>query len=344
MQLQEVLFTDLKLVSFKKTKTGFSTDVGVLQKLSYQHEVPEKILQYRHVAKLKNTYTDTLPLQIHKHTGRIHTSFHQTGTETGRISSKNPNLQNIPVRDELGKKIRRAFIAPQESILVSADYSQIELVVLAHFSKDKNLVQAFRDGADIHTRTASLLMRIPEDEVSEKQRRIAKSINFGIIYGMSAFRLGNELSIPQKQAREFIEEYFIEFSGVSQFIKDVERQTEKDGYTQTLLGRRRSIYTIHSQNKNIKNAANRMAINTTIQGSAADIVKCAMLAVDEELQKQNCKSVIILQIHDEILLECPETELEIVTEILKQKMKKAYTLSVPLSVSISYGKNWGQLK
>ncbi len=343
-QLQQVLFEDLKLPALKKNATGFSTDAAVLADLAYVHPVPQKIVEYRHVVKLQNTYVDSLPLQLQAHTGRIHTSFQQHGTETGRISSMGPNLQNIPVKDALGQKIRRAFVASEGCSFVSADYSQIELIVLAHLSQDKNLMQAFHEQVDIHKRTAAILMKKEESEVSDEERRIAKSINFGIIYGMSAFRLAHQLRIAHKDARNFIDEYFAEFHGVAAFINKTEEETMERGYAQTILGRRRVIPTITSRNKNLQNAAKRMAVNTVIQGSAADIVKCAMLALDKVLREKNMQTELLLQIHDELVLECPLSEQEDAVKVLEETMKNAYDLSVPLSVFVHSGKTWGELK
>ncbi len=343
-QLQKVLFEDLKLPTLKKNATGFSTDASVLADLAYIHPVPQKIVKYRHVVKLQNTYIDSLPKQIQEKTRRIHTSFLQHGTETGRLSSVSPNLQNIPIKDVFGQKIRNAFVAPEGSIFISADYSQIELIVLAHLSQDENLMQAFFDNVDIHKRTAAILMKKKEDEINDEQRRIAKSINFGIIYGMSAFRLANQLRISQKDAREFIDDYFIQFQGISKFIEDTEKATEELGYAETILKRRRIIPTIRSTNKNLQNAAKRMAVNTVIQGSAADIVKCAMLSLDKALRARDMKSMLILQIHDELVLECPLSEHEDAKYILEDTMKNAYTLSVPLSVFVHSGSTWGELK
>lgn len=343
-QLQKVLFEDLHLPALKKNATGFSTDAAVLADLAYVHPVPQKIVEYRHVVKLQNTYIDSLTGQLQEKTQRIHTSFQQHGTETGRISSTGPNLQNIPVKDALGQKIRSAFIAPEGFVFVSADYSQIELIVLAHLSQDKNLMQAFFDRVDIHKRTAAILMKRKEDEVSDEQRRIAKSINFGIIYGMSAFRLANQLRIAHKDAQKFIDDYFTEFHGVAKFIAQTEKETEERGYAETILKRRRVIPTIRSRNKNLQNAAKRMAISTVIQGSAADIVKCAMLALNAALRTRSMKSTLLLQIHDELVLECPLSEREDAAHILEDAMKNAYVLSVPLSAFVRSGRTWGELK
>ncbi len=343
-QMQEILFEKLQLPKTKKTKTGYSTDVHVLEYLSSIHPLPEKILHFRHISKLKNTYSDTLPQQINTATQRIHTTLHQNGAETGRLSSTNPNLQNIPIKDPIGQQLRHAFIAKKGWKLISADYSQIELVVLAHLSNDINLIDAFQKKLDIHTRTASILFQIEENNVDETQRRIAKNINFGVIYGMSAFRLSNELKISQNLAKEFITAYFNEFSSVTEYINNTVSTAEEQGYTTTILGRRRYYENINSSNKNLKHAAERMAVNSTIQGSAADIVKLAMIKVHDALQKQALSSKIILQIHDELLLECPTQEVDTVLDLLYEIMPTAYPLSVPLSISAKAGNSWGEIK
>lgn len=342
-QLQEILFEKLKLPSSKKIKTGYSTDVHVLELLAAQHELPGKILEFRHISKLKNTYTDKLPEEINQQSGRVHTSLNQNGSETGRMSSTNPNLQNIPIKDKLGQQIRHAFIADKGSKLVSADYSQIELVVLAHLSKDKTLTEAFVQNIDIHTRTAARIFQKKEKDIDEKLRRIAKSINFGVIYGMSAFRLANELKIPHKLAQGFIKTYFNEFSSVTEFIASTIGNVEKYGYASTILGRRRYLKNINSKNRNLKNAADRMAINSVIQGSAADIMKLAMLRVEDALQQENLSSSIVLQIHDELLLECQKNEVKTVLDLLYRVMPNVYELTVPLKISAQSGDSWGRL-
>ena len=344
-QIQKILYEKLALPKTKKTKTGYSTDVNVLEYLSTIHPLPKKILEFRHISKLKNTYSDTLPKQVNKNTQRIHTTLHQNGSETGRLSSTNPNLQNIPIKDFIGQQLRHAFITKKGYKLISADYSQIELVVLAHLSKDTNLLDAFVKKVDIHTRTASILFHTNENNIDETQRRIAKSINFGVIYGMSAFRLANELKISQQLAKEFITSYFNEFSSITKYIHTTVTTAEKQGYTTTILGRRRYYENINSKNKNLKHAAERMAVNSTIQGSAADIMKLSMIKVNDALQKQSLSSKIILQIHDELLLECPEKEITTVFDLLYEIMPNAYTsLSVPLSISVKAGNSWGEIK
>jgi DNA polymerase-1 len=343
-QLQEVLFTERKLSPGKKTKTGYSTDVAVLEELAREDPVPALILRHRTLAKLKSTYVDTLADQADRK-GRLHTNFVQTGTATGRLSSREPNLQNIPIRDEEGRRIREAFIAETGQVLISADYSQIELVVLTHLSEDENLIAAFQEGKDVHARTAALIFGIDEQEVRPDQRRIAKTINFGVMYGMSAFRLSNELGISRTEAASFIDAYFKTYAGVRRYIDALIRKTEETGYAATILGRRRYIPAINSRNKTEKAAAERVAVNTPIQGSAADIVKTAMLNLDKALHAkgdaQNSPARLLLQVHDELILECPRAQAEAAAKLVKREMEQAVTLKVPLRVSVEIGKRWG---
>lgn len=342
-QLQEILFTVRKLKPVKKTKTGFSTDIKVLEILSKEDVVPALVLKHRSLAKLKSTYVDSLPQLINPETKRIHTNFLQTGTATGRLSSKDPNLQNIPVRSEEGRKIRKAFIAEEGKILLSADYSQIELVILAHLSGDKGLKDAFTTGVDVHRMTGSLIFGVQPEEVTKDQRRIAKTINFGVMYGMSAFRLSRELSLPMKEASGFINAYFNRYAGIKSFIDRTVAEAEETGKVKTLLGRERMINGIRSRNKTEKSGAERIAVNTTIQGSAADIVKAAMIKIASRLEQEKLKTKMILQVHDELIFEVPEEELAIITNIVKTGMEGALSLSVPVTVSIESGKNWGEL-
>ncbi|MGP1594317.1 MAG: DNA polymerase I [Treponema sp.] len=339
-QLQEVLFTERKLPAGKKTKTGYSTDLSVLEELSALDELPAKILEYRVSSKLKSTYTDALPLLTDSN-GRIHTSFIQTGTATGRLSSRDPNLQNIPIRGEEGRKIRGAFYAAEGHQLISADYAQIELVILAHLSGDSNLVTAFQHGIDVHTATASLIFETPAESVVPDMRRIAKVINFGIMYGMSAFRLANQLRISRTDAAEFIKRYFATYSGVAAFIEDLKAAAARDGFVTTLMGRKRMIAGIDSSNKTRRAAAERIAVNTPIQGSAADIVKTAMLKVDTALRAEQLSARLLLQVHDELILEAPQHEVETVKALLQREMESVITLKVPLRVSIESGNSWG---
>lgn len=342
-QLQEVLFTDRKLTPIKKTKTGYSTDTKVLQELAKEDPVPAKILSHRTLAKLKSTYVDALPRFINGNTGKIHTHFIQTGTETGRMSSKNPNLQNIPVRDENGRRIRAAFKASPGHVFVSADYSQIELVVLAHLSGDKELTNAFNSGEDVHSRTAALVFSVDPSEVTKEQRGIAKVINFGVMYGMSAFRLSNELQIPRSDASAFIKAYFEKYSGIKDFIDSTIAKAEESGISETLFGRIRHIHLINSRNKMEKKGAERIAVNSRIQGTAADIVKIGMIRLFKEIQKRGLQSRILLQVHDECILEVPESEVEEIKTIVGEALEGAAQLSVPLRVSIETASSWGDI-
>ena len=342
-QLQEVLFTERGLPHGKKTKTGYSTDTSVLEELAELDPVPAKILKFRELSKLQSTYVEALPKLADKQ-GRVHTSFMQTGTATGRLSSRDPNLQNIPVRNEAGRKIRSAFTAVPGTVLISADYSQIELVVLAHLSGDQNMRGAFINGDDVHKATASLIYGVPADQVTPEMRRTAKTINFGVIYGMSAFRLAAQLGIPRTQAQGFIDNYFKQYAAISAFINDTIRGAEESGHVQTIMGRRRRIMNINSKNKVEKAAAERIAVNTPVQGSAADIVKKAMLDVSAALKEADNGARLLLQVHDELILECPDKP-EIVEQtiaLLRQKMEGAVKLSIPLRVSIEHGANWGE--
>ena len=342
-QLQEVLFTERGLPHGKKTKTGYSTDTSVLEELAELDPVPAKILKFRELSKLQSTYVEALPKLADKQ-GRVHTSFMQTGTATGRLSSRDPNLQNIPVRNESGRKIRSAFTAVPGTVLISADYSQIELVVLAHLSGDQNMRGAFINGDDVHKATASLIYGVPANQVTPEMRRTAKTINFGVIYGMSAFRLAAQLGIPRTQAQGFIDNYFKQYAAISAFINDTIRGAEESGHVQTIMGRRRRIMNINSKNKVEKAAAERIAVNTPVQGSAADIVKKAMLDVSAALKEANNGARLLLQVHDELILECPDKP-EIVEQtiaLLRQKMEGAVQLSIPLRVSIEHGANWGE--
>ena len=301
------------------------------------------ILEYRELAKLQSTYVQTLPTMADKN-GRIHTDFVQTGTATGRLSCREPNLQNIPVRSEAGRKIRSAFTAPDGKVLISADYAQIELVVLAHLSGDKNMCKSFIDGTDVHKATAAMIYGVSSDAVTPEMRRTAKTINFGVIYGMSAFRLAQDLGISRTQATMFIENYFKLYADVDTFIKNTIANAEKTGYIQTISGRCRPILNINSRNKVEKSAAERIAVNSPVQGSAADIVKMAMLSVDKALKDSKSQARLLLQVHDELIFECPDNEQEIqkTISLIKEKMENAFPLSVPLRVSIEYGKNWGE--
>jgi DNA polymerase-1 len=337
-QLGEVLFVERGLRPGKKTKSGYSTDAEVLEDLSREDPIPELVLRYRLLSKLASTYVDSLPRQADEY-DRIHTTFVQTGTATGRLSSRDPNLQNIPVREAEGRRIRAAFIAEKGNALVSADYSQIELAVLAHFSEDKNLIESFDEGKDVHRRTAALILKKAESEVTPDERRMSKVINFGVIYGMSAFRLANGLGISRSEAASFIESYFNTYSGVRDFMRSLIGKAEKDGYVETLFGRRRYIAEINSSNKTVKSGAERIAVNTPIQGTAADIVKIAMVNLDKAIA--GTKAAILLQVHDELILECPEESAPETAVLVKQVMETSTSLRVPLRVSVEHGPRWG---
>ncbi len=341
-QLQEVLFEKRKLQPVKKTKTGYSTDTAVLQELAREDPVPEKVLRHRTLSKLKSTYVDALPRLVDDQ-GRVHTHFNQTGTATGRLSSRDPNLQNIPIRDEEGRRIRTAFTAGRGKVFVSADYSQIELVVLAHLSGDPGLTEAFTAGQDVHRATGALIFGVEPDEVSAEQRRIAKTINFGVMYGMSAFRLSRELGIPRRDADSFIEAYFRTYSRIRAFIDTTVAQAREDGVVRTLFGRERRVEDINNRNKAVQAGAERIAVNTPIQGSAADIVKFAMLRVHRRLQSEGLEARLILQVHDELIIEAPKGEQDRVRALLEEEMSAAAELTVPLRVSVEVGRSWGEL-
>lgn len=341
-QLQEVLFTERKLPVQKRTKTGYSTDTAVLEELAPLDPVPELILRQRTLAKLKSTYVDTLAT-LAERSGRVHTTYIQTGAATGRLSSRDPNLQNIPIREEEGRRIRASFTAQPGHLLISADYSQIELVVMAHLSGDENLIKAFREGVDIHRRTASFIFGIAESAVMPEHRRVAKTINFGVIYGMSAFRLARDLGIPNSKAQSFIDTYFSTYSGVAGFIQKTIAETETSGYTTTMFGRRRKIPAINSKNKTERQAAQRVAVNTPIQGSAADIVKRSMLLVNAALLRELPEVHMLLQVHDELVFEAPEQSVAAAGEVIKKEMESAANLSVPLRVSIETAFSWGDM-
>jgi len=340
-QLQEILFKERKLQPVKKTKTGYSTDSSVLEILSQEDIVPDMILKYRTLMKLKTTYVDALPNYVNQETGRIHTNLRQTGTATGRLSSRDPNLQNIPVKSEEGRKIRKAFIASEGCSLLSADYSQIELVVLAHLSGDSALKKAFVSGNDVHRETGSLIFNKPLESVTKEDRRIAKTINFGVMYGMSSFRLGRDLGIQRSKAEEFIKSYFERYNGIRSFMDSIIAEAEKTGRVKTFMGRERFISGINSRNKTEKSGAERMAINTPIQGSAADIVKLAMIKLAGSFKEKKLKSRMILQVHDELIFEVPNTELELMKKLVREEMENIVSLSIPLRTSIETGKNWG---
>jgi len=341
-QLQAILFEKLKLPKGKKTKEGYSTDVDVLSDLARSHELPAEILAYRSLSKLKSTYVDALPTLIHPQTGRIHTSYNQTVAATGRLSSSNPNLQNIPIRTLEGKRIRQAFIADPGCVLISADYSQIELRVLAHLSEDETLLEAFASEEDIHTRTASDVFGVFPQMVSPDMRRQAKVINFGILYGMSAFGLARELGVPQKTAQIYIDGYFARYKKVRDYLDGILEGARRDGYVCTLLNRRRYLPELKSQIASVRQFAERMAINAPIQGSAADLIKVAMVNIDRLMTRQNLAARLIMQVHDELVVEAPIQEKEEVIRLIKKEMEEVIKLKVPLKVEIAAGKNWDE--
>ncbi|MDY6989826.1 MAG: DNA polymerase I [Thermodesulfobacteriota bacterium] len=344
-QLGYILFEKLKLPVQKKTKkkTGYSTDVQVLTTLSTEHELPALVLQYRSLAKLKSTYADALVDLIHGQTDRIHTSYNQTVTATGRLSSSDPNLQNIPVRTDEGRKIRAAFLPRKDWIMLSADYSQIELRLLAHYSHDPILVEAFEKDEDIHTRTASEVFQLFPSMITQEMRRQAKVINFGIIYGMGPFRLANELGISHKMARTYIDHYFDRYKGVKRFTAETIEEARKVKKVTTLLGRHRWLPDISSPNRTAREAAERTAVNTPLQGTAADLIKLAMIRIHEALDGQGLKAKMLLQVHDELVFEIPPEELKTVRKLVTSLMEGVYELSVPLKVDIKVGQNWAEV-
>ncbi len=342
-QLGTILFEDLGLPHYRKTKSGYSTDVSVLEKLVNYHPIIEHILDYRKDTKLKNTYCDGLGKQITEN-GRIHTTFKQTQTLTGRLSSAEPNLQNIPVRSEKGKELRRFFVADDGNILIDADYSQIELRVLAHVADDETLINAFLSGEDIHTVTASQVFGVPQEFVTSEMRKRAKAVNFGIIYGIGDYSLSQDLKIPKKVAAEYIQNYLAKYSGVSQYLEGTKDFARENGFVDTIFGRRRYIPEINATNKNLQAFGERVAMNTPIQGAAADLIKIAMIRTDKMLREAGLKARLILQIHDELIIESPIEEAERAEAILREAMQGAAELKVPLQVDIGIGKSWFDAK
>ena len=342
-QLGEVLFEKLKLPVYKKTKSGYSTDVEVLEKLKSEHPIIEYLLEYRAVTKLKSTYVDGLIPYI-DNKGRIHSYFHQTVTATGRISSTEPNLQNIPTRFELGKRVRKVFKPEGGKVYLDADYSQIELRVLAHISGDEHMIQAFKEGQDIHKQAASKVFKTPIDEVTKEQRSNAKAVNFGIVYGISDFGLGEQLGISRKIAKQYITEYLEQYSGIKAFMENITEEAKEKGYVETLFHRRRYIPELKSNNYMVRQFGSRAAMNTPIQGTAADIMKIAMIKVYRELKKRNLKSKIVLQVHDEMMLEVLPEEKEEIKVMMKEAMETAASLNVPLIAEISEAENWYECK
>jgi DNA polymerase-1 len=340
-QLRRVLFDKLGLEPKRKTKTGYSTDVEVLKSLAEEHEVPRLLLEFRQLVKLKNTYVDALPRLVHPETNRVHTSYNQAVASTGRLSSSDPNLQNIPVRTAEGREIRKAFVSSgPDRVLLDADYSQIELRILAHLSGDAGLIAAFREDTDIHRRTAARVMGVEPEEVTADMRSRAKAVNFGIVYGMGARGLAQSLGIDIGQARQFIEDYFSSYPGVKRFIDDTIEGARRDRAVSTMLGRIRQLPDIGSSNGRARAFSERIAVNTPVQGTAADIIKLAMLNVDEAISERGLEARMILQVHDELLFDLPENELEEMKEIVRHGMEDAIKLEVPLKVDMGVGANW----
>jgi DNA polymerase-1 len=318
--------------------------VDVLEGLAAHHEVPRMVLEYRQLSKLKSTYVDALPVLLNPATKRLHTTFNMAGSATGRLASTNPNLQNIPIRTELGREIRAAFIAEPGHVLLAADYSQIELRLLAHFSGDKLLIEAYRAGDDIHTLTASQVFGVPPLMVDAEHRRRAKAVNFGIVYGLSAFGLSQQIGIDPKEAKLFINAYFEKYSGVREFIDRTLDQARRDQKVTTLFGRVRPIPDIHSKNFNLRGFAERTAVNTPLQGTAADLIKIAMIRIDAELRERKLRSRMLLQVHDELVFEVPEEEVDTVKRLVTDRMENVYALKVPLKVEVGVGTNWRDME
>ena len=345
-QLGRVLFDDLKLpapMKYGKGKTT-STAADVLEELAADHEIVRKALEYRQLAKLKGTYVDALPALIDPHTGRLHTSFNQTGAATGRLSSSNPNLQNIPIRTELGREIRAAFVPREGWKLVVADYSQIELRLLAHMSGDPLLVEAYRNGDDIHTLTAAEVLGVHPLMVTPEARRDAKAVNFGIVYGISGFGLAAQLGITRGEAEKYIRNYFERYKGVRRFLDETIAQVRQTGVTRTLFGRERPIPDINSRNTNARGFAERTAVNSPLQGTAADLIKLAMVRIDSALAAGGYRCAMLLQVHDELVFECPPEEVDAISKLVKREMEGVGELKVPLVVDIGAGENWRDAK
>ena len=346
-QLSDLLFNELQLPKTKRTKTGgYTTDAGALEGLRGAHPVIDGVLEYRQLSKIKSTYVDSLPELINPRTGRIHTSYNQTGSSTGRVSSSDPNLQNIPVRTELGRQVRRAFVAENvpEWTLVSADYSQIELRVLAHLSQDAALLEAFNRGEDIHSATGALMYDVPIETVTSDMRRISKVLNFGVIYGLSPFGISQQTEFSPDEGQKFIDNYFSKYPGIRDYLDSVKQQAREDGYVSTPLGRRRYIPEIHASNFNVRQGAERAAVNMPIQGGAADIMKLAMIRVHKKLNESGLRTRLLLQVHDELMFEAPMDEVDAATDLALEEMSNAMDMSVPLKVDVKTGHNWGDLE
>lgn len=344
-QLGQILFEKFKLPKKKRTKTGYSTDVKVLEELAKIHELPRTLIDYRELTKLKSTYVDALPELVNPETGRVHTSYNQTIAATGRLSSSDPNLQNIPIRTEVGREIRRAFVpGDSDHVILDADYSQVELRVMAHLSKDPVLMEAFNNDEDIHAKTASLIFQVPPEDLTHEHRRKAKEINFGIMYGMGVYGLATRLHISNEQAREFITSYFALYAKVKEFVDKMHVQVEEHGYVTTLLNRTRYLPEIKSKNHNIREFARRTAVNTPIQGTAAELIKVAMINIWKKLKENNYQTKMIMQVHDELVFEAPKSEVDVVKELVKDEMENALKLDVPIKADVGVGPNWLEAK
>jgi len=342
-QLQQILFEQLKLPVIKKTPTGApSTDEEVMQELALDYELPKHIVEFRQLSKLKSTYADALPEQVNPKTGRVHTSYNQAVTSTGRLSSNHPNLQNIPVRSEEGRKIRQAFIAPKNYKIVSADYSQIELRIMAHLSKDPGLLSAFEKKQDVHTATAAEVFGVALNEVTSDMRRHAKSINFGLLYGMSAFGLAKQLGVDRVEAQKYMDTYFARYPNVHAYMEKAREFAGKNGYVETLFGRRLFIPDIHASNKMRKMAAERAAINAPLQGTAAEIIKLAMICVSEKIKKNNLPMTMVMQVHDELIFEVKADQVPAMCDVIQDCMAHAFKMDVPLEIAIGVGDHWDE--
>ncbi len=342
-QVGEILFDKLGLPSIKKTGKGLSTDFDVLQKLAPLHPIVDQLLTHRTLSKIKSTYADKLPYMINTETGKIHTTFFQTGTQTGRLSSRDPNLQNIPIKSDIGRKIRGGFIASEDSVILSADYSQIELFLLAEFSRDQNLTGSFISGEDIHTKTASLLFNKLSSEITKNERIAAKTVNFGVLYGQTAYGLSQELNIPRSEADTYIKRYFEKYNGVKNYIEGLIELVKSRGYAETYWGRKRSIPEINDSNKMVRSNGERMAVNTTIQGSAADLIKIAMIRIVNSLKKGGYKASLVIQVHDELIFDVPSIEVNDVSAMVKECMEDRFDFKLKLKTNIEKGVNWGEL-
>jgi DNA polymerase-1 len=342
-QVAQILFDNLGLPIIEKTKTGPSTSAHVLSELAIQHPLPGKLIEYRELQKLLTTYIERLPEAINPHTGRIHTCFHQASTATGRLSSSDPNLQNIPIRTDVGERIRKAFVAPKDALLIGADYSQIEIRLLAHLARDQNLIAAFTEGKDLHRITASRIFAIPEAKITEKLRSAAKRINFGIIYGISPFGLSRQLGISREEAKAYIDRFFDAYPDTGSYMERMIAEATQKGYAETILGRRRMLPDLAKKNVAARNFARRNAVNTPIQGSAADLIKLAMLKIDQLIEKDKLKAKMLLQIHDELVFEVLAADVSESCDIIKREMEHVIKLRVPLEVKVKHGQDWSQI-